>query len=487
VILILLLLPFLENGIRGYGLERLGLALAPDGRVVAADGSAPGLVTVTLVELALNLFRIARVFLWMALIVSLVRFVAFLIFKTALRGSGQNEISSLVRTVISIVVYIVAFFIVFQSQYPTVQLAPLFTGSTIIGIVVGLALQDTLGNLFAGIALQADQPFQVGDVVTFVDRSGGVVESVTWRGVKIRTFQNKLLVMSNAVMGKEAIEVAPKENLNARVVFFNTYYSASPARTIQTVREAVRQVDNVSAKIRPIVRIRNFGATGLEWEIKYWLEDYTKFNDTDAKIRQRVWYAFNRENIDFPYQTQMVHMQTPAEIPSTEVVLDETSERLGRIPIFAPLSRSELDQLARTSKNRIFAPGEAIVRRGHQGNSMFVITAGSVEVQLLDGDEIRAINTLGVNDYFGEMSLLTGEPRTATVMAIDETEVLQISKNALKPIFEANPELVKAICDLIEERRAVLNAPTPEDHEYEDGPKPEGRVLSSIRKFFGLS
>jgi small-conductance mechanosensitive channel len=132
-----------------------------------------------------------------------------------------------------------------------VPLAPLFTGSTILGIVVGLALQDTLGNLFAGIALQADQPFQVGDVVTMMNQQGGVVESVSWRGVKIRTFQNKLLVISNAVMGKEMIEVAPKENLNARLVHFNTVYTDSPSRTIQLLRDAVRQVENVSSKIRP--------------------------------------------------------------------------------------------------------------------------------------------------------------------------------------------------------------------------------------------
>ncbi|MCV4770994.1 mechanosensitive ion channel family protein, partial [Escherichia coli] len=81
-----------------------------------------------------------------------------------------------------------------------------------LGIVVGLALQDTLGNLFAGIALQADQLFQVGDVISISNRGTGIVESVSWRGVKIRTFQGKLLVISNASLGKETIEVAPKNN-----------------------------------------------------------------------------------------------------------------------------------------------------------------------------------------------------------------------------------------------------------------------------------
>src|SRR4030095_9666096 len=255
-------------------------------------------------------------FLWMALVISIVRFFAYLIFGTAFRGSSQSEIPSLVRTVLSIIIYIVAFFIIFQSQYPSVELAPLFTGSAILGIVVGLALQDTLGNLFAGIALQADQPFQVGDVITFMNQQSGVIESVSWRGVKIRTFQNKILVISNAVLGKEIIEVAPRGNLNARLVHFNTRYAHSPAKTIQAVRDAVRQVENVSPKIRPIVRIRNLAPDGLDWEIKYWAEDYSKFMDTDALVAQRLWYVLNREKIEFSYPTRTIHIEEKKAEPT---------------------------------------------------------------------------------------------------------------------------------------------------------------------------
>ena len=484
VIIILLLLPLVETGLQQYVLARFGLSLASDGQIVSTDDVPPTMVTLTLIGLAVNLFHIIKILLWMALVIAAVRYVWFLVLKTAFRGSGQSEISSLVRTVISIVVYIVAFFIIFQSQYPGVQLAPLFTGSTIIGIVVGLALQDTLGNLFAGIALQADQPFQVGDVITLANKQSGVLENVSWRGVKIRTFQNKLLVISNSVLGKEAIEVAPKNNLNARLVYFNTLYMNSPAKTIQAVREAIRHVENVSPKIRPIVRIRDLGENGIEWEIKYWAEDYAKHNETDALVRQRVWYVFNREKIDFAYPTRTVYMHPLAEERTDEEYLNQTVETLSRIPIFSPLSDDELERLARASKDRVFAPGEAIVRRGQEGNSMFVIIRGAVEVQILQGDDVRTINTLRESDYFGEMSLLTGEPRTATVVAKSETEVVQINKTGLKPIFEANPELVRSVSQMIEERRAILiEADTPEEKTKKT---PGKTVLGSIRKFFGI-
>ena len=484
VIILVLTLPLIEDLLSAYLLSRLGLSVNPEGRVISVDGAPPGMMTQTSFDLAINVFHIIKIILWMALVIAIVRFIGLLVFTAALRKSGPTEIASLLRTVLSIIIYIVSFFIIFQSQYPGVQLAPLFTGSTIVGIVVGLALQDTLGNLFAGIALQADQPFQVGDVISISNRGTGVVESVSWRGLKIRTFQSKLLIISNAVLGRETIEVAPRGNLNARIVNFSCVYKTSPSKVAQLIRETVRHVENVSNRVRPIVRIRNLGDNGIEWEVKYWIENYEKYNDTDALIRQRIWYAFERENIDFSYPTRTIHVEPKPEALSTEDVANAAAEKLTSVPIFAPLSEEEVEKLAHASVKRIFAPGEAIVRRGQEGRSMFVIIRGNVKVQIPDGNGEKVINRLSANDFFGEMSLLTGEPRSATVVAEDEVDVLEIRKAALKPIFEAKPELMDSVCEIIEERKLLLRPET----EQEDTEKPERvrTVLGSIRRFFGI-
>jgi small-conductance mechanosensitive channel len=485
LILILFALPFAESWLKDYFALHYGLVITPEGRAVAADGNAVGKMTDTTVSMVVNMLHVFKIVFWMALIISVVRFLGYLIFGTAFRSAGQTEISSLLRTVLSMIIYIVSFFIIFQSQYPDVQLAPLFTGSAILGIVVGLALQDTLGNLFAGIALQADQPFQVGDVINLGTRGTGVVESVSWRGVKIRTFQNKLLVISNAVLGKETIEVAPRGNLNARAVNFETTYSDSPARTIQVVREAVRQVENVSQKIRPVVRIRNLGAGALEWEVKFWLEDYTKHNDTDALVRQRIWYVFQREKIEFSFPTRTIHIEPRSVETPVEEIRETITDRFSTLPIFAPLSEEEIEKLTRASNVRVYAPGENIVRMGQEGNSMFVIVRGSVKVQIPENGHPKTVNTLKENDFFGEMSLLTGQPRSATVVASEETEVVQIRKQALKPIFESNPQLVSAICEIVEERKEVLVTNDPAESESV-GQKGAG-VMRLIKNFFGLS
>jgi small-conductance mechanosensitive channel len=196
------------------------------------------------------------------------------IFDFAFRFRKGYEAPTLVRNIFTLLAFAIFFVLSFRYVYSQYDLGALFTTSALFGVIIGLALQDTLGNFFAGISLHADRPFQVGDVIVVTsNKLTGVVESITWRAIKIRTFQNHIVLVSNSLAAREAIEVSPRDNLNARIVFFGTIYTDSPAKTIHIVREAVRDADNVSDKITPIVRIRGLGDSSVDWEIKYWLDD----------------------------------------------------------------------------------------------------------------------------------------------------------------------------------------------------------------------
>src|ERR1044071_6171930 len=180
------------------------------------------------------------------------RLVNAALFDFALRFRRRYEAPTLVRNIFTLLAFTILFVLTFKYVYPDYDLGALFTTSAIFGVIIGLALQDTLGNFFAGISLHADRPFQVGDVIVVGQQKiTGVVEGITWRAVKIRTFQNHILLVSNSNAAKEAIEVCPRENLNARIVFCGALYPNSPANTIRVVREAIREADNVSKKIPP--------------------------------------------------------------------------------------------------------------------------------------------------------------------------------------------------------------------------------------------
>lgn len=404
------------------------------------------------------------------------------LFDFALRLRRQYEAPTLVRNIFTLLAFTILFVLIFKYVYPTYDLGALFTTSAIFGVIIGLALQDTLGNFFAGISLHADRPFQVGDVIV-VGEHTGVVEGITWRAIKLRTFQNHIVLIANSSASKEAIEVAPRENLNARLVVFGTLYTDSPAKTIHVVREAVRDADNVSERIKPIVRIRNFGDSSIDWEIKYWLEDYAKYNDTDALVRQRVWYALRRSGITFAFPTRTLYLER-TERPKPVPVEDQIADRLSAVDIFSPLSPDELRRLAGATVGHMFAPGETMIRAGDEGSSMFVVHSGRVAVQVPDRGGPRTVAELTEGNFFGEMALFTGEPRTANVVAMEETEVLEIGHGAMKHLFDTNPGLAESISWTIAERQADLakgseQTAQPSLHET-DG------LLSSIKRFFGL-
>jgi small-conductance mechanosensitive channel/CRP-like cAMP-binding protein len=425
--------------------------------------------------------RLASIALWMSLAFVAVRALNEFVFLVFRKRKGYDA-PSLMRDLFSLVLYVTAFAVILKLHFAELSFGALLSGSALLGIILGLALQDTLGNLFSGISLNADKPFQVGDVIT-VGKWTGVVESITWRAVKLKTFQNHFVLVSNTSIAKENIEVCPRDNANARLVFFNAVYTDSPVKVIHTIREAVRECDNVLRYMTPVVRIRNLGDHGVDYEVKYWLSDYARYNDTDALVRQRVWYAFRRAGLSFAYPTRTLYVQRPARHDGDGRDPETLAERLSAVDIFAPLSTEELATLARNACGRVFAPGETIIREGDRGASMFVVHRGSVDVRVQVNGQARTVKRLHEGDFFGEMALLTGEPRTANVVAAEETEVLEIGHEDMKYLFETNPDLVETLGHVVTERRAGLAATSAQAASADETP---AGIVSRIRRFFRL-
>jgi len=431
-----------------------------------------------------NVFRIPAVILWALLAYFGVRLLNAALFDFVFRVRRGYEAPTLVRNIFTLVSFTVLFVLIFKSFYAEVNLGALFTTSAIFGVIIGLALQDTLGNFFSGISLHADRPFQVGDVIAVgQQKHTGVVEGITWRAIKIRTFQNHIVLVSNSNAAKEAIEVSPRDNLNARLVFFDTLNSDSPAKTIHVVREAVRDADNVSPKITPIVRIRGFGDSSIEWEVKYWLNDYAKYNDSDALVRQRIWYALRRNGLQLSTPQRVIELERK-RAPRPTTPEEQIADRLSAVDIFSPLSTEELQKLAAATVGHVFAPGETLIHAGDEGSSMFVVHGGRVQVQVTENGTPRTVAVLNEGDFFGEMALFTGEPRTANVIAVEETEVLEIGHAAMKHLFETNPDLAESISWTIAERRASLAAGSQQLAQVSIDES--AGLLSSIKRFFGL-
>ena len=379
----------------------------------------------------------------------------------------------LLREIVSIGLYLVLIAWAVSTIFHYSIRTFLATG-TIVAAILGLALQETLGNLFGGIALHLEDTFEIGDVV----RSGdyiGVVEAVRWRATRIRTFNNDIVIIPNSMLARERVEVFPRNNPNARVLQIGIDYHVPPATVIAILTQAASNVDGVAHELPCIARVGGFADSSVTYEIKYFMRDYAMRDRIDAEIRKAAWYALRRNGISIPFPIRAVHRYEPPA-QRQQIDAEEIADLLARIDFLSPLGSDALDAIAAASRVHTYAKGETIIRRGGAGNSMFIVHGGSVAVRVDENEVAR----LGAGDFFGEMALLTGETRTADVVALSEVVAVEIAKDALQPVLAEHPELASAISTKVMERRDSLEsarAETKEEH---------ASVLSRIRAYFGL-
>lgn len=411
-----------------------------------------------------------------AAIVVLVRLLDVVLFDVFLEKRKRERTPGLLRQIIALALYAVligaAYLIIFEKG----NLGFLLTG-TVVAAVLGLALQDTLGNLFAGIAIHVERTFEVGDVLRTGDTIG-VVEFSSWRATRIRTFSNDLVVVPNSLLARERLEVFPKDNLNARLVLVSAGYEFPPVRVIDVLQRAVRNVEHVASEFPAIARVASFEDSGVAYELKYWTRRYELSDAINAEIRKAVWYAFHRSGISIPFPVRSVarFRQTPPEIVSHE----EIASSIDRTEVFRPLSAEEKATLLHGIRVSVFGRGETVLRAGDPGDSMFILQTGTVSVRRGAEAGGRELVQLGGGDMFGEMALLTGEPRGATVVAESDVTALEIPKSSLQPILKRNPALAEAISAIVDRRREDLDATGGITRETQQ------TLFSRIAAWFGL-
>jgi small-conductance mechanosensitive channel/CRP-like cAMP-binding protein len=340
------------------------------------------------------------------------------------------------------------------------------TTSAVGAVVIGFALQDTLGNMFAGLAIQVEKPFHVGDWVGVGEREGQVSE-VTWRATKLRTKPGNLVVLPNALVSKEAIINYSQPTVATRLeVTVGVSYGVPPNQVKAALLEAVGNVSMALSAPPPDALIADFAPSAVVYRARFWINDYSRDDVARDQMRSAIYYSLRRHGYEIPLPMQV-------EIPRLEEseLASERIDRLGgtlqSIPLFAPLSLEQRNELAARAVERIYGEGERIVRQGDAGRSMFVIRRGRVKVIEASGAELAVIETGG---YFGEMSMLTGQLRSAAVEALEECELLELTSDSLREVALSNPEVVQRISAVVTQRQAdterqkaeaIAGQPTP--------------------------
>ncbi len=394
------------------------------------------------------------------------------------------------RDIIQVFVYISVAF----SILPMVHVQPgqILTTSALLTAVIGLSLQETLGNLFAGLAIQAQHPFEIGDWIQFEidEKLTGRVTEINWRATKVMTNDQVEVIIPNGTLAKAPIRnYTQPTRVSRRTVVVQGAYEAPPHEVHEALVEAVTGSPGVLTSPAPEVTLQSFADSGVEYWVRFFVEDYAHRHQIDGRVRSRIWYAFQRHGISIPFPIRDVRsrdMNIEEARDATEM-LAERERALRTIDFLAGLPTEAMAHLTRRARSVPYAEGEKIIRQGDEGDELFIVHRGEVSVVLGTDSRVTEVARLGPGKFFGEMSLITGERRTATVRAIGPCELLVVGHEEMRELFEMVPDLAERISEVIARRQAQLDERNSRPGEAKAKVQEHSHMLlNRIKSFFSL-
>jgi CRP-like cAMP-binding protein len=332
------------------------------------------------------------------------------------------------------------------------QLRGLLAGSGVLAIILGFAAQNLLSSVIAGLSLQIQRPYKVGDWLKVGDNYGEVME-IRWGATRLRTNDAITLHIPNNEMVKQTIvNLTYPSRPHSMRLFIGAEYGVAPNRVKDALMRATLQAPGVEKHPPPQIFVSEYGESAIIYQIKFTMTTHSGYYEARDAIYTNAWYEFRRQkiNIPFPIRTLEIQRRRPR---SAEEEHHQTKTILEAEPLFSCLTSEQLDDLIRGSRRVHFGRGEKIIEQGADGASMFVLLQGAAHVSVSQNGTLLRVASLGMGDYFGEMSLLTGEKRTATVRAEEDCEVIEISKPAMASVLREAPECVTQLSELLAARK----------------------------------
>jgi CRP-like cAMP-binding protein len=360
--------------------------------------------------------------------------------------------------------------------------------------VLGNATQDTLGNLFSGLALNTESPFMIGDWVQIAGNTGRIVD-MTWRATCLRTKTDDYVIIPNAAIAREAIiNYSRPTEVHGYLLDVGVSYDVAPNKLRQVVMEVLGSVDEVLKTPSPCVWLVKYNDFSIDYKIKFYIRDFARLEHVQSRIMDLIWYHFKRNDITIPFPIRniyMRHIKPEEEVQEVQAKLVNKNDILSGIDIFKPLSDAERQILAEAMREEIYAVGEEILHQGDEGSSFYVIRSGSVDVFVLrDGRKVK-VARLTAGSFFGEMSFMTGERCNATIKAGSDCVIEVLSHDVLGGILESNSRLAEEFAIILGERTRSSQDSFAEDNRVHPviqslPPDSSSDILKRIRNFFSL-
>ncbi|HVS03805.1 MAG TPA: mechanosensitive ion channel family protein, partial [Thermoanaerobaculia bacterium] len=372
-------------------------------------------------------------------------------------------------------------------------LPAVLVSSTVLSAVVGLALQDVLKNVFAGMALELEKPFDRGEWLLLDGQPAQVLET-SWRSVKLRTLEGLDVYEPNATFsGARLTNLGSGARPMALTFRVGVSYEAPPARVKEALLRAARAAPGGLESPAPQAIVESYGDSAILYRLRVWTRQVGELGRFQDAVNSRVWYELKRQGLTIPFPIRTVMLRHVEEEAGRDQAAfrERATALLADLPLFRDLAPDASRQLAAAARHQHYDHGEVLVREGERGDSLFVIDQGRVVITksgAMVGTGTIDLASLGPGGFFGEMSLLTGEPRSATVTADGPVEVLVLPREALAPLLAADPGMAEQLSAAVIERQAEVRARLDrrERQRTVEEIQAESSLLERIRSFFKL-
>jgi small-conductance mechanosensitive channel/CRP-like cAMP-binding protein len=429
----------------------------------------------------------AAILLSTALLVALVnRYVWDLYFEKR----RQTTIPHFLREVVGGIIFLVVLlFLLSYGYHAEAQLKGLLAGSGIAAIVLGFAGQNLFAGIIGGIAIQINRPYKLGDWLKVGDTYGEVRE-INWRSTRLCTNDDIYLdIPNNEMVSHEIVNLHYPTEVHAMRIRVGVEYKNPPNFVKDVLARAAQSAKNVLPDPPVKVFLVDFADFAMIYEIKYYMGNHSRINETNDAVRTNVWYELKRQGITIPFPIRTLHLERKAG----RRVEDDQAEALSILrdePLFSCLSDEQLNKLVTQARLNTFGRGEAVIQEGAAGDSMFVLLRGAANVSVSKNGSTIQVATLSAGDCFGEMSLLTGEPRSATVRADGDCYVMEIGKSTMAEVLRAAPGCLEQLSQLLAQRKMetegiLKEASRPGDQRLKER-QYSATFLHRLRTFFDL-
>lgn len=394
----------------------------------------------------------------------------------------RAHFSTIFRDLLTIALYGVVILVVLRVTV-AVDVTPLLATSALVTAVVGLALQETLGNVFSGLSLQLQKPFEPGDWVRFGAHLGRVL-GIGWRSTALMTRSLELLDVPNSLLAREVI-TNYRGGAVGDELFVGVVYGTPPNRVKEVVLDVLRQVPDIARNPPPQVWVVDYGDFAIKYRIRFWMVDYSLQDQVRDQVMTAMWYAFRRSRIEIPFPIRTLYMHDVTKAAEHVELAREQATALRQVDFLRALSDEELAVLAPAVREAVFGSGETVCREGEAGDSFFVVLRGVVEVVARAGDGREThVADLAPPAVFGEMSLLTGEARSATVRARSDARLLVVERDGFERLFQSRPDFAETVSEMVARRQTELRERRERVSTAESAETRSRKLLARMQSIF---